>query len=159
MCTPTVPPPDPRDAANTLDWASVPGRANVKPVRFTRHEMKELNPPRELTAHERATIRTIGDATSDAAVVRCQLDRASVSAACVDRCGTIGLIVSPGGCPRLSSAIARVGEGVWREGKELTQTVLLFADEGLLVHLETYRHDGEVPTGLPPVDELPSWAG
>lgn len=121
--------------------------------------MEELNPPRELTAHELATIRTIGDTTSDAALVRCQIERASVRAVCVDRCGTIEFTVSSTECPRFSPASGRVAEGVWREGKDSAQTVLLFAHDGVLDRLETYRHDGEVPSGLPVVDELPTWAG
>jgi len=133
--------------------------AEVKPIRFTRHEMEELDPSRELTAQELATIRTIGDATPEAALVRCQIDGATVAAACVDRCGTVELIISAAECPRFSPASGRVAEGVWREGQDSAQTVLLFAYEGVLSRLETYRHDGEVPTGLPPVDELPTWAG
>jgi hypothetical protein len=77
----------------------------------------------------------------------------------VDRCGTIELTVSAAECPRFSPAGGRVAEGVWREAEGSAQTVLLFAYEGMLDRLETYRHDGEVPTGLPPVDEVPTWAG
>ena len=127
-------------------------------IRFTKHVMAELEPPRELTAHEQTTMRTIADATPDAASARCQIDRARVSAECVDHCGTIELIVSIAGCSRLDPP-GRIAEGVWREGQESAQSVLPFAHEGVLDRLETYRHDGEVPTGLPPVDELPTWAG
>lgn len=126
-------------------------------IRFTNHDMAELDPPRDLTAHERSVMHKLVDITPDAEPARCQIEHARVSAECTERCGTIELVVPTRECPTLSLGRGPLAEGEWHAREELAQTVLLFCDAGVLDYLETYRHNGEVPGGLPPAEDLTTW--
>ena len=113
-------------------------------VRFTSHDLAELDPPRELTAHERSVLRALVSATPDAASALCQINHALVLAECAQGCGTVELApVSPKVCPRLKRENGPLAEGEWRSGQASAQTVLLHVEAGMLDYLETYRHDGQ----------------
>ncbi len=127
-------------------------------VTFTSHDLAELDPPRELTAHEGSVLRALVSATPDAASALCQIDHARVLAECTQGCGTVELTVLPHVCPKLKRENGPFAEGEWRRGEDSAQSVLLHAEAGVLNYLETYRHDGQVPRGLPPAEKLTSWA-
>ena len=67
--------------------------------------------------------------------------------------------MSPLLCPKLGRKGGPLAEGEWRSGEDSAQAVLLHVEAGVLDYLETYRHDGQVPKGLPPAAELTTWAG
>lgn len=121
----------------------------MKDVRFTDHELVEIQPPRDLTPHERSVLELLIGESSLAAAARCQLDRASVSAECIDRCGTIELEVPTEPCPPLGSDPGLLADGEAAIKGDVHQAVLLFGEAGRIRYLETYRTDGQRPAGLP----------
>lgn len=127
-------------------------------IRFTNHEMEVIDPPRALSISERSVLYAMAKASGEAGPAVCQIDSALVSAECMDRCGTVEFVVAARACPKLQSCNGPLAEAESHSGEPSAQTVLLFTRDCLLDYLETYRHDGQVPQGLPAADELTIWA-
>lgn len=122
-------------------------------VRFTKHRLEQLSAPRRLTALERSVLRLLVRGSETAL---CQVENATVTEECVDRCGSLVLSVRPGACKEVAAKDCLLANAEWRHGNTAhdLQDVLLFIEGGYLTLLETYQGDGEIPSGLPVPEDL-----
>lgn len=77
-----------------------------------------------------------------------------VDGECIEGCGTVELAVVATMCPTLRMTDGLVADGEAPIDNDHRQVVLLFAQSGLIRHVETYRTDGKRPSGLPEAAQL-----
>lgn len=123
-------------------------------IKFTEHEFEDLAEPRQMTERERAMLLALVDGSGASSSATCQATNARVSSECVHLCGSIRFTVDVDQCGLLELPDGLVANAEVRLGTQPAQDLLLFAVNGRIDHLETYREDGTNPGGLPTVGEL-----